>query len=180
MINKYYYDENVYRISGGTNSFKEIAQTGLECIGDIGNYEICYKLSVKIKLSAGIARVAPIALERNAKPRFEAAYVHACQARAAVECVSADTLNIVREGNARQISAIEECTFGNSSYLISVDLLGDLDVGRVVFAKARYRAGSVVLVYRVSELFGRCGSCRLILRGLRFSAVGSIEADLRC
>lgn len=39
-IQKMYYDENVYRVSGGTGRFKEIMQTGLECIGEIGIYEI--------------------------------------------------------------------------------------------------------------------------------------------
>ncbi len=48
-VNKFYYDENVYRISGGTKSFKEIAQTGLECIGDIGNYEICEVVMLAVK-----------------------------------------------------------------------------------------------------------------------------------
>lgn len=53
-VNKYYYDENVYRISGGTNSFKEIAQTGLECIGDIGIYEISEVVCLAIKSLASI------------------------------------------------------------------------------------------------------------------------------
>lgn len=35
---KVYYNENVYRVSKGTNSFKEIMQAGLECIGDIDDY----------------------------------------------------------------------------------------------------------------------------------------------
>ena len=48
-VNKFYYDENVYRISGGTSSFKEIAQTGLECIGDIGVYEICEVVCLAVK-----------------------------------------------------------------------------------------------------------------------------------
>ncbi|MBQ1243052.1 MAG: ATP phosphoribosyltransferase regulatory subunit [Clostridia bacterium] len=48
-VNKFYYDENVYRISGGTNSFKEIAQTGLECIGDIGVYEIAEVVCLAVK-----------------------------------------------------------------------------------------------------------------------------------
>ncbi len=39
-IFKAYYNENVYRVSKGTNSFKEIMQTGLECIGDIDSYHI--------------------------------------------------------------------------------------------------------------------------------------------
>lgn len=34
------YNENVYRISGGTNSFKELMQVGLECLGAVGDDEI--------------------------------------------------------------------------------------------------------------------------------------------
>ncbi len=37
---KVYYNENVYRISEDTHQYKEIMQTGLECIGDIGLYDI--------------------------------------------------------------------------------------------------------------------------------------------
>ena len=37
---KYYYNENVYRISESSHSYKEIMQTGLECIGEIGESEI--------------------------------------------------------------------------------------------------------------------------------------------
>ena len=40
-LNKLYYSENVYRLSHGTHSCKEIMQTGLECIGDIDIYNIC-------------------------------------------------------------------------------------------------------------------------------------------
>ncbi|MBR2432301.1 MAG: ATP phosphoribosyltransferase regulatory subunit [Clostridia bacterium] len=37
---KVYYNENVYRVSGGTHQYKEIMQAGLECIGDIDIYDI--------------------------------------------------------------------------------------------------------------------------------------------
>ena len=40
-VQKLYYSENVYRISGSTRSFKEIMQTGLECIGDVDLYNLC-------------------------------------------------------------------------------------------------------------------------------------------
>lgn len=40
-VQKLYYDENVYRISKSSHSYKEIRQTGLECIGDVGLLEIC-------------------------------------------------------------------------------------------------------------------------------------------
>ena len=36
-LQRLYYDENVYRVSGRTNTFKEIMQMGLECIGNAGN-----------------------------------------------------------------------------------------------------------------------------------------------
>lgn len=48
-IRKLYYDENVYRISGSTHTYKEITQTGLECIGNIGLLEICEVLSLAAK-----------------------------------------------------------------------------------------------------------------------------------
>ena len=40
-VQKLCYSENVYRISGSTRCFKEIMQTGLECIGDVDLYNLC-------------------------------------------------------------------------------------------------------------------------------------------
>ena len=37
---KVYYNENVYRVSDSTNQYKEILQTGLECVGDIDAYDL--------------------------------------------------------------------------------------------------------------------------------------------
>ena len=39
-VQKLFYNENVYRISKGNQSYKEIMQVGLECIGDIGEDNI--------------------------------------------------------------------------------------------------------------------------------------------
>lgn len=39
-VRKVYYDENVYRIPRGAQSFREIMMVGLECIGDIDSYNI--------------------------------------------------------------------------------------------------------------------------------------------
>ena len=36
-LQKLFYDENVYRVSERTNTFREIMQMGLECIGAAGN-----------------------------------------------------------------------------------------------------------------------------------------------
>ena len=46
---KVYYNENVYRVPKGSFSFKEIMQTGLECIGEIDSYSICEVLTLAAK-----------------------------------------------------------------------------------------------------------------------------------
>ncbi len=43
---KVFYNENVYRVSETTHRFKEIMQTGLECIGDIDIYDIYETISL--------------------------------------------------------------------------------------------------------------------------------------
>ncbi len=45
-VEKVYYNENVYRISKGTHSYKEIMQAGLECIGDVDDYRILEVLTL--------------------------------------------------------------------------------------------------------------------------------------
>lgn len=48
-LTKVYYNENVYRVSAGSHSFKEIMQTGLECIGDIDIYNICEVIMLAVE-----------------------------------------------------------------------------------------------------------------------------------
>ena len=48
-IKKVFYDEHVYRVSKGTRSFKEILQTGLECVGDVDDYCIIEVLTLAAK-----------------------------------------------------------------------------------------------------------------------------------
>lgn len=54
-IQKLYYNENVYRVSKGTHSFKEIMQVGLEAIGEIDEYCIyeVLKLAAESMVSTG-------------------------------------------------------------------------------------------------------------------------------
>ncbi|MBQ7907157.1 MAG: ATP phosphoribosyltransferase regulatory subunit [Clostridia bacterium] len=53
---KVYYSENVYRISGSTRQYKEIMQTGLECIGDIDLYDVCEAVSLSAKSLGAISK----------------------------------------------------------------------------------------------------------------------------
>lgn len=48
-VEKFYYNENVYRVNKGSHNFKEIMQTGLECVGNIGLYESSEVLMLAVK-----------------------------------------------------------------------------------------------------------------------------------
>ncbi len=48
-VKRLYYNENVYRISETSHTYKEIMQTGLECVGDIGNKEVCEVVELALK-----------------------------------------------------------------------------------------------------------------------------------
>ena len=52
-LQKVYYNENVYRVSGSTGQFKEIMQTGIECVGDISLsdvFEVVYLAAKSLSL----------------------------------------------------------------------------------------------------------------------------------
>ena len=49
ITSKVYYNENVYRISKNTHTFKEIMQTGLECVGDIDIYAMTEVVLLAVK-----------------------------------------------------------------------------------------------------------------------------------
>ncbi|MBR1810815.1 MAG: ATP phosphoribosyltransferase regulatory subunit [Clostridia bacterium] len=46
---KVYYNEKVYRAEEGSREFREITQTGLECVGDIGFYDIAEVIMLAVK-----------------------------------------------------------------------------------------------------------------------------------
>ncbi|MBO5929963.1 MAG: ATP phosphoribosyltransferase regulatory subunit [Clostridia bacterium] len=55
-VQKLYYNENVYRVSGGATDFREIMQTGLECIGEIDTVNIC---EVILLAAMSLAKISP-------------------------------------------------------------------------------------------------------------------------
>ena len=48
-VQKLYYNESVYRMDKGTHTFREIMQAGLECVGDLGEYEIAETVLLAVK-----------------------------------------------------------------------------------------------------------------------------------
>ena len=55
-ITKVFYDENVYRVSKGTKSYKEIMQAGLECLGDVDDFCINEVLTLAVKSLDSISK----------------------------------------------------------------------------------------------------------------------------
>lgn len=49
LTQKVYYNENVYRVAGNSGSFKEIMQSGLECIGAVGLYELSEVIEIALE-----------------------------------------------------------------------------------------------------------------------------------
>ncbi len=52
---KVYYNENVYRVSGSTHLFKEIMQSGIECIGDVDVFDVYEVLELAAKSLASVS-----------------------------------------------------------------------------------------------------------------------------
>ncbi len=48
-VQKFCYDDEVYRLSKWSGTFREITQTGIECIGDIGAYDICEVILLAVR-----------------------------------------------------------------------------------------------------------------------------------
>ena len=54
-VQKVYYNENVYRVSEGTHAFREIMQTGIECIGKVDEYCLYEVLFLAAKSLAAVS-----------------------------------------------------------------------------------------------------------------------------
>lgn len=62
LIQKVYYSENVYRVSKNTNTYKELMQTGLECIGKIDLYNVCEVILLAYKSLKAISNNSVLVL----------------------------------------------------------------------------------------------------------------------
>lgn len=49
IARKIYYDDEVYRMSSYSHDFREIMQTGIECMGDVDTYDECEVLILAVK-----------------------------------------------------------------------------------------------------------------------------------
>ena len=61
-VQKVFYRENVYRVSRGTGSYKEMLQAGLECIGKVGRAELLEVIRLAAQSLAQISARSVLAL----------------------------------------------------------------------------------------------------------------------
>lgn len=59
---KLFYNENVYRVSKSTGSYKEIMQTGVECFGNVGESEICEVLTLACESMSVLSKDAVLVI----------------------------------------------------------------------------------------------------------------------
>ena len=48
-VQKFWYDDEVYRLSKWSGTFREIPQMGIECIGNIGGYDVCEVIILAVR-----------------------------------------------------------------------------------------------------------------------------------
>lgn len=89
-VQKVYYNENVYRAAQGNRNFKEIMQTGVECMGNIGADEVCQTVALAVQSLSVISDRYVLAISH---PDFVGGIIDAVG-------VSNEVLRFVRAKNA--------------------------------------------------------------------------------
>lgn len=143
-VQKVYYNENVYRVSKGTHSFKEIMQAGLECIGDLHSYDIAEVVLLAVKSLALISDsyvldishmglVAAI-LDSSGLSHDGKAKAHAClHQKNAHELSAICKEEGVNEANTNKLCALVENCADVKTVLSAVSPLLDTDKEKETF-----------------------------------------------
>ncbi len=125
-LNKVYYNENVYRIADSTHSFKEIMQTGLECIGDIDIYNICEVVMLAILSLKAIAEdfVLDISHMGFVSALLEGMDIKSDVKKTIVKCIAEKNIHELKdicEKNSVKCEKIEKLisTYGNGDKVIA-------------------------------------------------------------
>lgn len=99
-IQKVFYNENVYRVSKGSDSYKEIMQAGLECFGDIDSFQTCEVISLaleslKIISDSALLDISHLGLLENIFDSF-----------LVPESLRAEIIKLIGEKNTHELKAL--------------------------------------------------------------------------
>ena len=101
-VEKLYYQENVYRVSGKSESFREIMQVGLECIGKVDDYCLFEVLTLAAK---SLAVISPAAVLNISHLGIVSAVLDSL---GVTEQVRAKLLQFIGEKNLHEMTALCE------------------------------------------------------------------------
>jgi len=173
-LRKLYYTENVYRVTRGSGSFRELAQVGLECLGRIDDY--------------AIAEVLTLAAEslRCISPESILDISHLGIVTALIDAIGVPgshrdlVLKCIGEKNAHELSALcRNCGIGEERIALLRELLAISGAPERVLPRVReLLAGCIVpdgidQLARVAKVLAENG-CGDMLR-VDFSAVDDIH-----
>ena len=132
-VKKVYYNENVYRLSKSTESFKEIMQAGLECIGDIDEYqvfEVLYLagLSLKAVSEDFTLSVSDVKIVNDI---LDIAQLSNASKREVLIALSSKNENLIKEVFIRE-NASQKCL---DAVLSLCSIYGDYNKAKVVLEK---------------------------------------------
>ena len=150
------YNESIYRISESTGQFKEIMQTGLECIGDVDLYDIYETVSLA---SRSLAMICPdfilqISHMGILSALLDAACPDAAFRQEALECIGSKNAHDLRRlcrnyGVAEETAVLLEAIPGLSGSRQEVlDRLADLCGSRIRQPLDQLKALSALLETR--------------------------------
>lgn len=99
-VRKVHYRENVYRQDRDTGSFKEILQAGLECVGDVGAYEVAEVVYLAAKSLQSVGPGTILSLSHVGLIR------HALEASALPEGARKQAMDCLRQKRSQELRAL--------------------------------------------------------------------------
>ena len=113
-VRKVYYRENVYRQDRNTGNFREIVQAGLECVGDVGAYEVAEVVYLAAKSLEAIGPGTILSLSHVGLIR------HALEETCLPENSRQQALDCLREKRGQELRALCAANGGDAGLLMTL------------------------------------------------------------
>ena len=120
-VRKVHYRENVYRMDRDTGNFKEILQAGLECVGDVGSYEIAEVVYLAAKSLEAIGTGTILSLSHVGLIRF------ALDASGLPESARKQALDCLRQKREQELRALCQQTGADETLPVALLRARELD-----------------------------------------------------
>ena len=114
-VRKVHYRENVYRMDRDTGNFKEILQAGVECVGDVGGYEVAEVVSIAARSLAALGEGTILSLSHVGLIRF------ALEQSGLPDSARKQALDCLRQKREQELRAL--CTVWGADETLPVALL---------------------------------------------------------